>query len=653
MEAPGRRRHVQGVALKLVLFGLLLCAGRWLLQNSTFTSSSSDQEAFDYDLFTIGGGSAGVRLARFSAQHGARVGLAELPFAVVSGKHSAGGLGGTCVIRGCVPKKLLVYGSRLHDELQDAVGYGWDLNSLGRRFRPRLDWRRLIETKNEEVLRLSGKYRELLAKAKVQVFQGYARVLGPHTVEVNGALLKAKHICIATGSRAVIPEIPGANLSGVLTSDEALDLPRLPRKIVIVGGGYIAMEFASFFFGYGSEVHLVFRAEEPLRGFDADVRTHLQHALLQRGIQLHANEKPESIKRSRAGLVFRTDRGTVVETDNVMFATGRRPNSQDLGLEAIGVEIDPVSGRIVVDKFSRTTVPSIFAIGDVTSRRSLTPVALMEASALSETLFGGRPTAPTYDNVPSAVFSQPPVATCGLTEAEAVDKFGEVKVFMSDFKPLKHTMPTGRAGQEMVLIKVLVVSRGPNAGLIVGVHMVGDDAPEIVQGLAIALKAGAQKEQFDQTVALHPTVAEEFCTLREAKRISKEAQPLAFCPMHSFLLGKWSAPVFPRLDSASEQSYGQDGGTKPPSAAGFDPLDCFNGLSASVSRALRVDRMASQRSCSPRSKIHWHFFDGKDVGWTEDFTISSTHQAPGACACAAAQPGQGSEVCSVRAGSKG
>ncbi|CAE7472159.1 EMB2360 [Symbiodinium natans] len=529
-EGPGPHRRTQRALKLLAALGLLslgLCAGRWFLLTITDSRAENDSyDSYDYDLFTIGGGSAGVRLARFSAKYGARVGLAELPFAVVSDKHSAGGLGGTCVIRGCVPKKLLVYGSQLHDELRDARGYGWDFHG-----RPRINWRRLIATKNKEVARLSGKYRELLNDAKVDVFEGYAQVLSPHMVSVNGKRVTAKYICVATGSRASVPKIPGSTLPGVLTSDDALNLSHLPRRIVIVGGGYIAMEFASFFYGYGSEVHLVLRADKPLRGFDADVRAHLHSALQQRGIHLHANETPASIERRKLGwgeLIFRTDQGTVLEVDNVMFATGRRPNTEELGLEAVGVEVDALSGKILVDKFSRTTVPSIFAIGDVTSRRSLTPVALMEATALSETLFGGRSRAPTYDNVPSAVFSQPPVATCGLSEAEAVDKHGEVQVFMSRFKPLKHTMPTGRAGQEMVLIKVLVANRGRSAGTVVGVHMVGEDAPEIVQALAIALSAGASKEQFDQTVALHPTVTEEFCTLREATRIAKRRQKPKF-----------------------------------------------------------------------------------------------------------------------------
>ena len=513
MEVPPPRRGVRHALLKLLTFGLLLYALRWFLYSRRGSIADSD---YDYDLFTIGGGSAGVRLSRFSAKYGARVGIAELPFAVVSGKHSGGGLGGTCVIRGCVPKKLLVYGSQLPDQLQDARGYGWQFGG-----HPRINWQQLIETKNKQVSRLSGRYKELLADAGVDIYQGYARILGPHTVEVNGRLIKVKNICVATGSRATVPQIPGFDLSGVITSDDALNLPRVPRRIVIVGGGYIAMEFASFFHGYGSEVHLVFRAEEPLRGFDEDVRAHLHAALQQRGIHLHASERPSSITARRPSvLLFRTDRGTVIEVDHVMFATGRRPNTDDLGLEEVGVEVDASSGKILVDGFSRTTVPSIFAIGDVTSRRSLTPVALMEASALSETLFGGRPRAPSYDNVPSAVFSQPPVATCGLTEAEAVDKYGEIEVFTSKFKPLKHTMPTGRAGQEMILIKVLVVKGGWDSGLVVGVHMVGDDAPEIVQGLAIALKAGVRKSQFDQTVALHPTAAEEFCTLRQATRIA-------------------------------------------------------------------------------------------------------------------------------------
>jgi len=383
-----------------------------------------------------------------------------------------------------------------------------------------LDWRKLVASKDAEVRRLNTVYRKLLDDAGVTVLEGYARIVDPHTVEVNGQNVTAKHICVATGSRAVVPPVPGNNLPGVITSDEALSLKKKPGKIVIIGGGYIAVEFAGLFHGFGSEVHLILRADLPLRGFDEDVRMHLGVQLRKRGIHLHPSERPESIESAGRGkLRFRTDKGTVLVVDNVMFATGRKPNSEDLGLEAAGVKLDVKSGQILVDEFSKTSVDSIFAIGDVTSRVSLTPVALMEAVALSKTLFGGEPTKPDYSGVPSAVFSQPAAASCGLTEEEAAESFGSVDVYMSTFKPLKHTMPTGRGEQERILIKLLVAGSGsPSAGRVVGAHMVSADAAETMQGLAIAMKAGASKDTFDTTVGIHPTSAEEWCTLRTKVR---------------------------------------------------------------------------------------------------------------------------------------
>jgi len=471
---------------------------------------------YDYDLFTIGGGSGGVRAARWSGStYGAKVALAELPFSLVSTKHTAGGLGGTCVIRGCVPKKLLIYGSHIHEEIADARGYGWTVPG-----EPKIDWDKLISAKNQEVTRLNGVYKKLLDGAKVDFYQGYARLVDPHTVEVNGKQFTSKHICIATGSRAFVPHILGSDLPGVLTSDEALALPRRPEKLAIVGGGYIAVEFACFFHGYDTEVHLYFRGDKPLRGFDEDVRSHLMEMLAARGIHIHAGESPLSVEDAGRGkLTFRTDKGSAETVDNVMFATGRKANSADLGLEQVGVKMDPKSGDIHVDEYSKTNVDSIYAIGDVTGRMALTPVATAEGMALSKTLFSGVPTKPDHDNVPSAVFSQPQVGTCGLTEAMAAEKYGSVDVYVSKFTPMKHTMPTGRGAQEKMLMKLVVVSEGrTQAGRVVGVHMVGADAGEMMQGLGIAMKAGATKADFDATIGIHPTAAEEWCTMRTKTR---------------------------------------------------------------------------------------------------------------------------------------
>jgi len=498
----------------------------WQRKLLTARPVSAEDRRYDYDLFTIGGGSAGVRLARWSgSEYGARVALAELPFGIVSSKHTTGGLGGTCVIRGCVPKKLLIYGSHFREEWHDAAGYGWKLP----RGEPSIQWEKLVAAKDAEVTRLNGIYGNLLGGAKVKEIEGYARVVDGHTVEVDGKRITAKYICIASGSRAVIPPIPGSDLPGVLTSDEAMALPKQPKKLVVVGGGYIAVEFAGFFHGYGTEVHIVLRGDQVLRGFDEDIRSHVAELLAARGIHIHSGENPLSIEDAGHGqLRFRTDKGTVITADNVMFATGRKPNSQDLGLEEVGVKLDSRSGKVIVDEYSKTNVDSIYALGDVTDRMNLTPIALMEAVALSKTLFGGNPTKPDYSGVPSAVFSQPPVATCGLTELEAAERHGSVDVYMSKFKPMKHTMPTGRGEQERMMMKMLVVSAGqPGAGKVVGLHMVGADAAEMMQGLAIAMKAGATKADFDSTVGIHPSAAEEWCTMRTKARTTTAAAPKA------------------------------------------------------------------------------------------------------------------------------
>jgi len=351
-------------------------------------------------------------------------------------------------------------------------------------------------------------------------------VVGPHEVDVGGRIFTTRYILLATGSRAVIPPVLGSDLPGVLTSDEALTLPRRPDKLVVVGGGYIAVEFAGFFHGYGSDVHLVFRGEFPLRGFDEDVRKHLMELLVARGIHVHVSESPHSIKEAGGKrLTLHTDQGSAITADNILFATGRKPNSQDLGLEAAGVKLRPDTGAVLVNEYSSTSVASIYAVGDVTNRLDLTPVALMEGMAVADTLFGRRPTKPNYEAVPSAVFSQPPVATCGLTEEAAAGRYGSVDVYISTFKPMRHTMPTGRGQEERIMMKMLVVSAGfKEAGRIVGVHMVGADAAEMMQGLAVAMKAGATKAMFDSTVGIHPTSAEEWCTMRTKNRTTTAAE---------------------------------------------------------------------------------------------------------------------------------
>jgi len=481
---------------------------------------ASSAGEYDYDLFTIGGGSGGVRASRFASKlFGAKVALAELPFAIISSKYEEGGLGGTCVIRGCVPKKLLIYGSHVHEDIADAKGYGWEVES-----EPKLHWDKLIAAKNAEVTRLNGIYKGILSGSDVEHFEGYARVVDPHTVEVDGKKFTTKYICVATGSRATKLNIPGADLPGVLTSDEALDLPEQPKKMLIIGGGFIAVEFAGYFHGYGTEVHLAYRADKPLRGFDTDVQEHVADCLKQKGINVQAGESPAKIETTDGGLLVTMQSGMTLVVDKVMFATGRAPNSADLGLEAAGVELDPKNGQVLVDEYSKTNVDSIYAIGDVTNRINLTPVALMEGGAMAKTLFGGEKTRPDHENVPSAVFSQPPVSCCGLTEKEAAIKYGSVDVYLTKFKPMKHTMPTGRGEEERIMMKLICISEGqPDAGKVVGLHAVGADTPEMMQGLGVAMKAGATKTHFDTTIGIHPTAAEEWCTMREKTRTTTKS----------------------------------------------------------------------------------------------------------------------------------
>ncbi len=460
-------------------------------------------DRYEYDLFVIGAGSGGVRASRVAAGFGARVAVAE-QYRV----------GGTCVIRGCVPKKLLVYASHFRDDFEDAAAYGWTLEGAS------FSWPDLIVRKNAEIARLEELYARLLEGSGVELMRGHVSVLDPHTVLVDERRVSAANILVATGGWPHLADIPG--VEHCITSNEVFELPELPRRVLIVGGGYIAVEFAGIFRGMGSEVVISYRGEQVLRGFDDDVRLALARELTAKGVRLvlgsrllAVEQQPEGSLSANLGVAGVE---TLMECDAVLLATGRWPNTRRLGLERAGVELDPV-GAVVVDDYGRSNIPSIFAVGDVTDRIALTPVAIREGQALATTLFGGGAPVPVdHGCVPSAVFSQPPVAVVGMTEAQAVEAFGEADIYQADFRPLKHTL-TGR--DERTFMKLVVDSATQR---VVGVHMVGADAPEIIQGIAIAVKAGLTKRDFDATVGIHPTAAEEFVTLRE-RRVARRLTP--------------------------------------------------------------------------------------------------------------------------------
>lgn len=448
-------------------------------------------DSHDFDLIVIGAGSGGVRLARMSAQRGAKVAVVESRY-----------LGGTCVNVGCVPKKLFVYGAHVHDELEDAAGYGWrvPLDQVS------FDWPTLVANKNAEIERLNGIYGRLLENAGVEIINGTATISDANTVTVGERSYRAKHITVATGSWPVVPDVPGKDC--ILTSNEMFYLPQLPRHAVVWGGGYIAVEFAGILAGLGVETTLLYRGDLFLRGFDTDVRRFTEQEMRKKGVDLRFNATIESIETKGAHYQVMLSDGERLETGLVMAATGRRALVDGLGLTELGIELN-ASGHIVVDDHFQTSVPSITALGDVIGTPQLTPVALAQAMVLSRRLFGDGQGDMDYSAIPTAVFCQPNIGTVGLTEEEAREAGYRLRIYRSEFRPMKYTL-SGR--DERCLMKLVV---DDETDKVLGAHMVGPDAGEIIQGLAVAIKAGATKAQFDSTMGIHPTSAEEFVTMRE------------------------------------------------------------------------------------------------------------------------------------------
>lgn len=457
----------------------------------------SNMRPYDYDLLVIGAGSGGVRAARMSAQYGARVAIIEERF-----------LGGTCVNVGCVPKKLFVYGAHMAEEFEDAAGFGWNVPPVT------FDWPRLIANKNAEIERLNGIYGNLLKTAGVTLIEGRGVLTDPHTVEVNGKACTSEHILVATGSRPFKPNIPG--IEHAVVSDAMFYLDKLPDRIIVGGGGYIAVEFAGILNGFGSQVTQLYRGDLFLRGFDDDVRTLLAEEISRKGIDLRFNTNLKRIDKNGETLTATLSDDSTLETDLILCAMGRVPNTKGLGLEVAGVALDE-NGAVLVNEQFQTNLPNIHALGDVIDRIQLTPVAITEAMVFSANLFGAGGQVMDYENIPSAVFSQPPVGSVGLTESQAAERYGELRVYISTFRPMKHTL-TGR--EERTLMKLIVDAATDR---VVGCHMVGPDAGEITQGLGIALKAGATKADFDATIGIHPTAAEEFVTMRTPRPSIEQA----------------------------------------------------------------------------------------------------------------------------------
>jgi glutathione reductase (NADPH) len=430
-----------------------------------------------------------VRASRVSASYGARVGIAE-----------PGRFGGTCVNVGCIPKKLFSYAAHWREDFQLARAYGWTAGEA------RFDWPTLLANKDREIARLNGVYERVLVNAGVEIHRARATVIGPNEVDVDGKRRSAKHILVATGSWPQLPALPG--IEHAITSNEAFHLERLPRRAVVVGGGYIALEFASIFHGLGVDTTLAYRGTRLLRGFDAELGTRIAEEMSAKGVAIRFGCEPAALRKQSGEIEIEFTDGSIQRTDLVMFATGRRPHTAKLGLESAGVEL-AADGAVIVNKYSASSVPSIHAVGDVTNRINLTPVATAEAMWLARTLFRGEPTPVDHENVPTAVFANPNLATVGLSEEKARERFGALDVYKTSFRALKLTMSDQ---QERTFMK-LVVDRASQR--VVGAHMIGADAGEIIQGIAIAVKLGATKAEFDATIGIHPTVAEEFVTMRE------------------------------------------------------------------------------------------------------------------------------------------
>ncbi|HTJ17963.1 MAG TPA: glutathione-disulfide reductase [Steroidobacteraceae bacterium] len=442
----------------------------------------------NYDLLVIGAGSGGVRAARIASGLGAKVAIVE--------EHR---IGGTCVVRGCVPKKLLVYGAHFAEDLEDARRFGWQLAGAA------FDWPTLRDNVLAEVTRLSGLYRQTLETHKVDIFEGHAAITGPNSAQIDGHKINAKFILVATGARPQIAAVPG--IEHAITSNEVFHLDKLPERILIAGGGYIANEFAGIFNELGSKVTVVNRGDQILRSYDAQIRDRLLQISMSKGIQFLFNAPLKSIERRANGMLDVRLGDTSVECDAMLCAVGRVPNTEALGLDTAGVELD-ANGAVKVDEYSRSTCPSIYAVGDVTNRVQLTPVAIREGQAFAETVFGNQPTKVDYNCIPSAVFSHPPLAGVGLTEAQARSRLGSVKVYTSDFRPMKNVLANRN---ERALFKLVVDDTDDR---IVGAHMIGPDAPEILQPLAVAVKARLRKAQLDECVAIHPTMAEELVLMK-------------------------------------------------------------------------------------------------------------------------------------------
>lgn len=447
----------------------------------------------DFDLFVIGAGSGGVRAARIAAGHGARVGICE-----------EYRFGGTCVIRGCVPKKLLVYASHFAEDFEDAAGFGWRLGSA------EFSWPALIEAKDKEIARLEQVYIDILERAGVEHFHERGEFIDSHRVQVGDRTITAEKFLVATGGRPWVPDIPGKEHA--ITSNEAFHLEKLPGRVAIIGGGYIACEFAGIFNGLGANTILAYRGDALLRGFDEDVRRAVTRELPKKGIDLRLETDVLAIEKTARGLRLETSDGKHIEADQVLYATGRVPNVRGLGLEKAEVEVT-APGSIVVDEWSCSSQPHIFAVGDVTHRVNLTPVAIHEGHAFADTQFGGMERPVDHEFVPSAVFCQPPVGTVGLGEDEARMHYGNLEIYQSEFRPLKHNL-SGR--NETAMMKLIVAEATQR---VVALHIVGPDAPEIVQGFAVAVKSGLAKAQFDATIGIHPTAAEELVTMRNARRV--------------------------------------------------------------------------------------------------------------------------------------